>query len=272
MSARAHRFAPEILRRRFDPDCPGLEVLLSAYRRRAFATHIHDAWCVGLVLAGATRVRHGGAVRRLTGGSTALIGPGEPHACNPEPDGRLCSMMFFLDDAAARTVAGDAGEPAFCASVLGDPLLARRLVGLYRALGSPAVGRLRKETLLCLALEPLFTRRAARGPRRDAVSLARVRDYLQAHSRQNVSLAELAALAGLAPTTLLRLFKRRYGLPPHAYRNFLRVEKAKALLATDLPAAQVALEAGFVDQSHLIRRFTPLVGATPGQYRQSLVP
>ncbi|WP_366521660.1 AraC family transcriptional regulator [Solidesulfovibrio sp.] len=37
-----------------------------------------------------------------------------------------------------------------------------------------------------------------------------------------------------------------------------------------MPAAQVALEAGFADQSHLIRVFTPLVGATPGQYRRCL--
>lgn len=271
MSMRADRFVPEILRRRRDPDFPGLEVRLAAYRQRAFARHIHEAWCVGLVLSGATCVRLGASTRRLGAGALALIGPGEPHACNPEPDGRLCTLLFSLPSESVRPILGGAAAPAFQASFLREPKCVARLVGFYRALGSPA-GRLHKETLLCAALEPLFVRQAAPGPRRASATMGRVREFLRAQYRRNVSLVELAALAGLAPTSLLRLFKREYGLPPHAYQNFLRVEQAKTLLATDLPAAQVALEAGFADQSHLIRRFTPLVGATPGQYRQSLLP
>jgi len=48
------------------------------------------------------------------------------------------------------------------------------------------------------------------------------------------------------------------------------VEAAKTFLAKGMPAACVAQEVGFADQSHLIRTFTPLVGATPGQYRLAL--
>ncbi len=269
MSGRSPRFAPEILRRRLDPELPGLEARLAAYRRQAFASHIHDAWCVGLVLSGATRMRQGAAARRVGAGEAALIDPGVPHSCNPEPDGRLGYVMFFLDRRALAAAAGEEGEPVFRAPVVRDPALSRRLVGLYRVLGAPG-GRLSKETLLCRALGPLLGGRSSGEPRRGDGAAALVRDYLREHPRENASLAALAALAGRSPAYLLRLFKRRYGLPPHAYQNHLRVERAKALLATDLPAAQVALEAGFADQSHLIRVFTPLVGATPGQYRRCL--
>ena len=269
MSARTPRFAPEILRRRLDPDLPGLEARLTAYRRQAFSRHIHDAWCVGLVLSGATRARLGAATYRIAAGEAALIGPGEPHACNPEPDGRLCSLVLSLDAAAIRLAVGGAGEPAFRAPLVRDSLLARRCAGLYRTLGTPCE-RLRKESLVCLALAPLFLRRAGRVPLREPGAAARVREYLRAHYRQNVPLAALAALAGRSPTHLLRLFKREYGLPPHAYQNHLRVERAKALLATDLPAAQVALAAGSADQSHPTRALTPPAGAPPPQYRRSL--
>ena len=173
MSARTPRFAPEILRRRLDPDLPGLEARLTAYRRRAFARHIHDAWCVGLVLAGATRARLGAATHRIAAGEAALIGPCEPHACNPEPDGRLCSLVLSLHAAALRLVVGDAAEPAFRAPLVSDPLLVRRCAGLYRTLGSPSE-RLRKESLLCLALAPLFLHRAGR------ISEERVRELIKA--------------------------------------------------------------------------------------------
>ncbi|MFU2208729.1 helix-turn-helix domain-containing protein [Solidesulfovibrio sp. C21] len=268
MPRRTASFAPELLRRREDPDLPGLVARLAAYRRRAFSRHIHDAWCVGLILSGATRLRQAGGLGRITAGETALIAPGEPHACNPEPDGRLAYVMFFLEREAVRLV-GVGDEPAFRVPLVRDPVLAARLSGLYRAMTARR-DRLEKQSLLCLALAPLFSR-TEHLPGPPGRGLARVRDYLREHWRDKVSLTELAELAGQSPSHVLRLFKREYGLPPHAYQSFLRVERAKALLAgTDLPAAAVAQEVGFADQSHLIRTFTPQVGATPNQYRLSL--
>jgi AraC-like DNA-binding protein len=142
-------------------------------------------------------------------------------------------------------------------------------------MGRPG-SRLEKEALLHRALSPLF------GPSRDACagtqspellrSLHRVEEYLRAHFRDNVSLADLADLTTLRPTALLRRFKAWRGLPPHAFQNQLRVLAARTLLEQGLPAAQVAQEVGFADQSHFIRTFTPLVGATPGRYQRALRP
>ena len=73
------RFAPDILHHRTDPDLPGLTARLAAYRRQAFALHIHEAWSVGLVLSGATTVRLSGKAARIEAGSLACIGPGQPH-------------------------------------------------------------------------------------------------------------------------------------------------------------------------------------------------
>ena len=48
-----------------------------------------------------------------------------------------------------------------------------------------------------------------------------------------------------------------------------RVERAKQLLQTgsDLSLAELALHAGFSDQSQLSYHFKRLVGVTPGQFR-----
>jgi AraC family transcriptional regulator len=49
-----------------------------------------------------------------------------------------------------------------------------------------------------------------------------------------------------------------------------RVERAKILLRarTDLSLAELAMRAGFYDQSQFSHHFKRLVGVTPGQYRQ----
>ena len=71
------------------------------------------------------------------------------------------------------------------------------------------------------------------------------------------------------PLPLPRQFKAATGLPPHQYVILRRVERAKQLLqaGTDLSLAEVALHAGFSDQSQFSRHFKRLVGVTPGQFR-----
>ena len=66
-----------------------------------------------------------------------------------------------------------------------------------------------------------------------------------------------------------RQFKAATGLPPHQFVITRRVERAKELLqaGTDLSLAEVALRAGFSDQSQFSRHFKRLVGVTPGQFR-----
>ena len=82
------------------------------------------------------------------------------------------------------------------------------------------------------------------------------------------SVADLAAEADVHPVSLARAFRRAFGCAPTAYRRRLRVRRAADLLAsTDAPAAQVALEAGFADQSHMCRDVRADLGLTPGQLR-----
>jgi AraC-like DNA-binding protein len=63
--------------------------------------------------------------------------------------------------------------------------------------------------------------------------------------------------------------KAATGLPPHQYVIVRRIERARQLLqaGTNLSLAEVALRAGFSDQSQLTRHFKRIVGVTPGQFR-----
>ena len=85
------------------------------------------------------------------------------------------------------------------------------------------------------------------------------------------ALRQLAAVARLSPYHFARQFKRATGLAPHQYVILRRVEQAKHLLqvGTDLSLAEVALRAGFSDQSVFCLHFKRLVGVTPRQFRMS---
>jgi AraC family transcriptional regulator len=99
--------------------------------------------------------------------------------------------------------------------------------------------------------------------------LRAVVEYIEEHLDGCPTLAEMAAVVGLNPYHFARQFKAATGLPPHQYVILRRVERAKQLLqaGTDLSLAEVALSAGFSDQSQLPHHFKRLVGVTPGQFR-----
>ena len=83
-------------------------------------------------------------------------------------------------------------------------------------------------------------------------------------------LRELAALAGVHPTHLARTFRRFHGRSMGDYVTGLRVQQVcRALAQTETPLAQIAAEAGFVDQSHLTRVFRDAIGTTPARYRRA---
>lgn len=92
--------------------------------------------------------------------------------------------------------------------------------------------------------------------------LQRVSEFVEAHLDETLTLSRLADVAGISASHLKTLFKRSTGLPVHAYVVRRRVERARTLLLRrELPASQVALEAGFAHQSHMVRCLRRVLGA-----------
>ncbi len=101
-------------------------------------------------------------------------------------------------------------------------------------------------------------------------TMRRVREHVELHLSESMDLAELAAVAGLSMYHFARAFKQSTGVTPHHYLVHRRIERAREMLArSELPLSDIALAAGFSDQSHLARHFRQMLGMTPGQFRWS---
>lgn len=94
--------------------------------------------------------------------------------------------------------------------------------------------------------------------------LERTIEYINAHLTQELNLSELADAVGVSKFYFCRLFKQSMGSTPHQYVIEQRVERAKQLLQQrQFAIADVALQCGFANQSHLNRHFKRIVGITP---------
>jgi transcriptional regulator GlxA family with amidase domain len=98
--------------------------------------------------------------------------------------------------------------------------------------------------------------------------LARVGGHIERGLASRLTNSRLASLVRLSEDHFARAFKASIGCSPHAYVVMRRIERAKALMLTsDLPLSQIAVAAGFSDQSHLSRCFRNKVGAAPALWR-----
>ena len=99
----------------------------------------------------------------------------------------------------------------------------------------------------------------------------RVIEYIEQHLGAKLTTEDIAAVIGLSKSHFSRAFKSTLGTSPMAYVAARRVERAKQelMLASAESLADVALDCGFADQSHLNRQFRRAVGVTPGRWRRS---
>jgi AraC-like DNA-binding protein len=100
--------------------------------------------------------------------------------------------------------------------------------------------------------------------------LMQVTDFIRDNLAQPIRLSELAALAGLSSSQFGRAFKTSTGTTPHRWQLDARIESAKRMLCDRRSSlVEIALDAGFSEQSHFSRAFRAATGASPSVWRRA---
>lgn len=99
--------------------------------------------------------------------------------------------------------------------------------------------------------------------------LRRVTEFINDNLEQDLTLTEIAAVAGLSHFHFARAFRKTMGITPQQYITNRRIEKAKELLAeSNLPIVEVGFQAGFKNQSHFTTLFRKFTSLTPKIWRE----
>jgi AraC family transcriptional regulator len=99
--------------------------------------------------------------------------------------------------------------------------------------------------------------------------LKRACEKLESDLGGKLSLQQISAEFDLSVSHFSRAFRVSTGLPPHQWLLRQRVNAAKQLMTVrDLPLSEIAMSAGFANQSHFTRVFSAVVGVSPGVWRR----
>jgi AraC-like DNA-binding protein len=103
--------------------------------------------------------------------------------------------------------------------------------------------------------------------------LLRARDVADARYAEDLTVADLARVAGLSPAHFSREFSRAFGEPPHRYLLTRRLERAAALLRdTDRSVTDICLAVGLASIGSFTTSFRRVYGVTPTAYRSASPP
>jgi len=100
--------------------------------------------------------------------------------------------------------------------------------------------------------------------------LRRVKEYMEEHLQNNLSLDELARETNYSRGYFLRMFRAAAGKTPHQYLTERRIERAKSMLqdAEETSLINIAARCGFSSQSHMTRVFREQIGVTPSAFKR----
>jgi AraC-like DNA-binding protein len=266
----------------------GVECFSAHFVSHVFDRHSHETFAIGSTFKGVQSFHCRGARRNSMEGHIMLFNPDDAHdGWAGVSDGFAYRMLYItadgmsqlLDEADAGLSIRGGGGLKLSGGLFREPLVQdRRLAGLFGAATENLLvpsNSLQAAECLSSVLTDVFQRYA--GGREAAVRAAgrsaritRVRDLLESRYGEDVTIGVVADVAGMSRVHATRQFTLAYGMPPHAYLNQVRIRHAKRLLLEGVAAAEVALEVGFVDQSHFSRRFKRSVGVPPAAWVQSM--
>ena len=105
----------------------------------------------------------------------------------------------------------------------------------------------------------------------NAWQINRACEKLECDLSGKISLKQIAAELDLSVGHFSRAFRISTGLPPHQWLLQQRLKVAKQLMAArDLSLSEIAISAGFANQSHFTRVFSAVVGVSPAAWRREM--
>ncbi len=243
-----------------------VEVLHAHFPSHAYPSHTHDAWTVLIVDEGAVRYDLDHREHGLAQAQVSLLPPHVPHdGRSVQPDG-FRKRVLYLETArlGAELIGAAVDQPEYA-----DAALRHRIHQLHGLLvdGKEDLEAQSRLTLIEERLRQHLQQKVTGPPDQPDPGTARkLRDLLDANVPAGITLDEASRVVQAHPVHLVRAFSREFGLPPHRYLTGRRIDLARRYLLDGRSAAEVAVLAGFYDQSHLNRHFRKLLGVTPATF------
>ncbi|MEH6497232.1 MAG: AraC family transcriptional regulator [Pseudomonas marincola] len=257
---------------------PGVSLLDAQMSNFSYSRHTHQEYSFGATCSGEQHFSCNGEFHKSHSGNVISFNPDMAHDGQSGADDNLIySMLYISPDQMhpllqAANMSGT-NEYRLDKTLINDPKLHRQILTLSTMIRSGSSNAADQEAALFDIAVTLAHHNGCAASEDKLCStdwrLARITEYIHAHSSDPISIETLANIAGLSKYHFLRLFRDHTGITPWQYIVNYRVNQARLALEKGGKIVDVAFDYGFSDHSHFNRQFKSIYGTTPKKWQQN---
>ncbi len=251
----------------------GISAIYGRFKNAGMVPHFHESYSVGVFTKGVYRYKSGTKEATIKAGETRVVAPYELHETYA---GEWEYLHFDIEPNLLLNIIQDIEQnekiinPNIVPIHKQKPILYRGLA-LFNSLKNREILEI-EQTFSDFAVTLLQSSNSFHlisNLSLDSVKLGRALEYIFSFwDNPNLSVEAIAKEVGFSTYYFTRSFHKEFAITPHKYIQSLRVERAKyKIIKSNEPLAQIAIECGFSDQSHMNRVFKRITGFTPNLLR-----
>ena len=237
-----------------------MELVLGKKILHSFPNHIHEKYCIGLILSGKVNFYIKDKFYELVEGDIYLINPSEPHSLTSANNSVISYRVVCF-------TSFPKNNRVFNKHIIRNKKL-RNEIDMF------IDNTIKDKSIDCdrfynIILKETFDIIEIRNNEEEDERIRIAREYIRANIESKIPLDDIARKANISKYYFLRIFKEKLGMSPHKFHTQQKLRLAKGMIVKEISLVNIGCELGFVDQSHFINTFKKYTGVTPKEYRNS---
>ncbi|MEB8193758.1 AraC family transcriptional regulator [Raoultella terrigena] len=244
-----------------------IERIEAFFSGHGYSPHRHDTYAIGRTLSGVQSFSYRGSRRHSLPGGTMVLHPDEIHDGEAGTEDGFRYRMIYIEPALVQKILGGRPLPFIADGLSTDPRLFAATQPLLKAMDE-SFETLEEDDALYDLAHTLAAVGGQHSRRKvyDYPAAERAREYIHCRFDTPITLDELSFVSGKDRWSLSRDFRALFGTSPYRYVTMRRLIQCKRLILTGKNLADIAVDCGFSDQSHMTRQFIGNFGVSPGRW------
>ncbi len=234
--------------------------VFSDYRK-----HFHNHFGLALIDKGQIEINyHHRDTVTLNNQSIVIFNPGQVH--QSQIKNAQGYYVLFLDNQWCTTIKK---EFFFEKNIIEEKAIYLQLKHVFEDILNNTLST--PEVPLKEVMHSLFENHASQNKQKEKEMILTIKSWIDKQDETALNVENLARYVGYNKSYLIRFFKKEVGLTPQQYILNTKVNRAKELLlnsSQQQTLADISIDSGFFDQSHLNRNFKNQFGTSPKTYKK----
>lgn len=248
-------------------DCFNINIIEGNEVYHKFDEHFHNSYNIGVLKNGEVIFKIDKMEERVNQEIIYLINPKIIHSIVPVDNSAISYIVINCEEKEFNKIFKNKNL-IFREHFIKDKIKSEKVIKcIERILNKNSFSLEKQEALIEILEEFQIESREEKIVKKDNIENAI--KYIKANYKKEMNLTYICSLSFLSLFHFIREFKKYVGLSPFEFIIQLRIKEAQRLLLKSNKIAEIAIEAGFYDQSHFTKYFQKYVGISPKKYLQS---